>query len=75
MIKVLIHRPNHYEKWFGAEHLYRYGFVCGMQKEAHFFNMEPTEEHYDINYINGYNHGLKYHNKWKLKQLLRGKQS
>jgi len=73
MIKILIHVPNEYDdNWYGAEHIYRYAFVCGMQKRPHRKLGELTEDFFDINYVNGYIHGLEYHSQWKLKQLLRG---
>jgi len=73
MIKMLIHVPNEYDdNWYGAGHIYRYGFIKGMHKTPHYSSSTLIEDNYDINYINGYNHGLEYHSQWKLKQLLRG---
>ncbi len=74
MIKILIHKPPYYKNhWWGAEHIYRFGFVWGMRNDGN--EIESILKHpegIDINYVNGFIHGYQYHKRYALKALIRG---
>jgi len=73
MIRIYYYKPAYKDKWFGPVHVYRYGFVEGMKGIRR--TPESINPALDKNFIAGYWHGHEYHNQWKLKQLLKGKQT
>jgi len=71
MIRIYYWHPRYTKDWFGCVHLYRFGFVTGMQSPLN--DLSYQEPHIDKNFLAGYVQGQPHHNQWKLKQLLKGK--
>lgn len=84
-VKVLDHTlPSYKHNWWGAYHVYRFGFVDGMRSmEGEVAGSDNSEfiidgnvvlRNIDINYLTGFKEGTKYRTRWRLKRMLRNQE-
>ena len=73
MIRIYYYLPRYNNTWYSCVHIYRYGFVIGMRRGKPYWLTQNADP--DPNFIAGFAQGQGHHNQWKLKQLLKGKQT